>query len=25
VHGGCEPRFHRLWDTLAQAVGLRFG
>jgi hypothetical protein len=25
VHGRCEPRFHRLWDTLAQAVGLRFG
>jgi hypothetical protein len=25
VHGGCEPRFHRLWDTLAQAVGLRVG
>lgn len=25
VHGSCEPRFHRLWDTLAQAVGLRFG
>ena len=25
VHGGCEPRFSRLWDTLAQAVGLRFG
>jgi hypothetical protein len=25
VHGNCEPRFHRLWDTLAQAVGLRFG
>jgi hypothetical protein len=25
VHGGCEPRFTRLWDTLARAVGLRFG
>ncbi|HJQ48929.1 MAG TPA: hypothetical protein VJ838_00235 [Gaiellaceae bacterium] len=25
VHGSCEPRFHRLWDTLAQAVGLRVG
>jgi hypothetical protein len=25
VHGSCEPRFLRLWDTLAQAVGLRFG
>lgn len=25
VHGSCEPRFHRLWSTLAQAVGLRFG
>jgi hypothetical protein len=25
VHGSCEPRFHRLWDTLAKAVGLRFG
>jgi|SRR5579862_8683899 len=25
VHGGCEPRFTKLWDTLAQAVGLRFG
>jgi hypothetical protein len=25
VHGSCEPRFHRLWDTLARAVGLRFG
>jgi hypothetical protein len=23
VHGRCEPRFQRLWDTLAQAVGLR--
>jgi hypothetical protein len=21
VHGSCEPRFHRLWNTLAQAVG----
>jgi hypothetical protein len=25
VHGSCEPRFHRLWNTLAQAVGLHFG
>jgi hypothetical protein len=25
VHGSCEPRFHRLWDTLARAVGLRVG
>ena len=25
VHGSCEPRFHRLWDTLAKAVGLRYG
>jgi hypothetical protein len=25
VHGSCEPHFHRLWDTLAQAVGLRVG
>ena len=25
VHGNCEPRFTRLWDTLARAVGLRFG
>jgi hypothetical protein len=25
VHGSCGPRFHRLWDTLAKAVGLRFG
>jgi hypothetical protein len=25
VRGRCEPRFNRLWDTLAQAVGLRFG
>jgi hypothetical protein len=25
VRGNCEPRFRRLWDTLAQAVGLRFG
>jgi hypothetical protein len=25
VHGGCEPRFTKLWDTLAQAVGLHFG
>jgi hypothetical protein len=24
VHGNCEPRFHRLWRTLAQAVGLRY-
>lgn len=23
VHGGCEPRFHRLWNTLARAVGIR--
>ncbi len=23
VHGGCEPRFSRLWSTLAKAVGLR--
>ena len=22
VHGGCEPRFHRLWNTLARAVGV---
>jgi hypothetical protein len=22
VHGGCEPRFHRLWNTLASAVGI---
>jgi len=22
VHGACEPRFHRLWNTLARAVGL---
>gem|GEM_PF-6366413 len=25
VHGGCEHRFQTLWDTLARAVGLRFG
>jgi hypothetical protein len=25
VHGGCEPRFQTLWNTLARAVGLRFG
>jgi hypothetical protein len=25
VHGGCEPRFSRLWKALATAVGLRFG
>lgn len=25
VHGSCEPRFHRLWKTLAQAVGLQVG
>jgi hypothetical protein len=25
VHGTCEPSFTKLWDTLAQAVGLRFG
>lgn len=23
VHGRCEPRFSRLWQTLAAAVGLR--
>lgn len=23
VHGGCEPRFSRLWATLAKAAGLR--
>jgi len=23
VHGSCEPRFQRLWNTLAAAVGLR--
>jgi hypothetical protein len=22
VHGSCEPRFTRLWDTLARAVGV---
>jgi hypothetical protein len=22
VHGNCEPRFNRLWTTLARAVGL---
>jgi hypothetical protein len=22
VHGSCEPRFSRLWSTLARAVGL---
>jgi hypothetical protein len=25
VRGSCEPRFNRLWDTLARAVGLSFG
>ena len=25
VHGSCEPRFTKLWDTLAHAVGLNFG
>ena len=25
VHGGCEPRFSRLWATLAKAVGLQAG
>ena len=25
VHGSCERRFHRLWNTLARAVGLRVG
>ena len=25
VHGSCEPRFQRLWNTLARAVGLRLG
>lgn len=25
VRGRCEPRFQRLWSTLARAVGLRFG
>jgi len=25
VHGTCEPRFQRLWNTLAAAVGLRAG
>jgi hypothetical protein len=25
VHGGCEPRFHRLWNTLGRAVGLHLG
>jgi hypothetical protein len=25
VRGSCEPRFHRLWSTLAQAVGLHSG
>jgi hypothetical protein len=23
VHGKCEPRFQRLWNTLARAVGIR--
>ena len=22
VHGSCEPRFHRLWNTLARAAGV---
>ena len=22
VHGACEPRFRRLWKTLARAVGI---
>ena len=25
VHGSCEPRFQRLWNALAQAVGLGSG
>jgi hypothetical protein len=25
VHGSCEPRFHRLWNTLAKAVGIPAG
>ena len=25
VHGACEPSFERVWDDLAQAVGLRRG
>jgi hypothetical protein len=25
VHGSCEPRFHRLWNTLARAVGVGRG
>jgi hypothetical protein len=25
VHGGCEPRFRKLWNALAAAVGLRLG
>ena len=25
VRGSCEPRFHRLWSTLARAVGLPYG
>ena len=24
VHGNCEPRFSRLWNALARAVGLGF-
>ena len=25
VHGTCDPSFQRVWDDLAQAVGLRAG
>lgn len=25
VHGTCEPRFTRVWNELARAVGLRLG
>lgn len=25
VHGSCEPRFNRVWNDLARAVGLRLG
>lgn len=25
VRGSCEPRFHRVWNTLARAVGLPSG
>src|SRR5579862_6293580 len=25
LHGACEPRFTRVWDALAHAVGLRVG